>query len=360
MRPGLRHSAALLVLLLLGPALVWGRPALVVYPGSFDPIHNTHRAELGAVLDRLKAEHPDGVRALVLPQHDRPNHVPGNRYVFTALQRHYLARQAFADRSEVTVRRAFPDGMETADQLQRVAAAYGDSHDLYLLLGADAYQGLRHWVRYHMVLSRFDLLVSVQPAALEKLPPPEGVLGTSGRAFRAAGDHDYAGGGRRIRYLPVDVPPVRSRAIVVNLMAGDPVDAWVPAAVAQAFALPPFAQAILQARRATAHEMARLLAPFAGAEAARRLSADDRLAIPLLRVRPTTAPEQAREQLATFAAGVERSGTRVSLRALTAYALSQGHQGLFLPPRPSERNPLLSWLRARTRGAAPAANEAHR
>lgn len=268
----LRPGAALLVAaLLLGGTSALARPALVIYPGSFDPVHNAHLAELDQALAWARARHPEGAEALVLPSHDRPVHRPRG-YTFDADQREELLRRAVSGKGGVRVCPAFGCDRETYQQLESLAARYGGKREVYLLVGRDAYQGMARWRGLARVLRRMSLLVSASPEELAALPPPVTVLGLRGARYGRA---DGTGctfrdkrSGRSVCYFATKVPPVRSREILVRRMAGLAVDDAVPPAVARALDRAPLRRAVDREFRRSVGELADKVRPILGAERA--------------------------------------------------------------------------------------------
>jgi nicotinic acid mononucleotide adenylyltransferase len=220
-----RGLRVLWLLLLLG-GVADARPALIIYPGSFDPPHLTHVAELRGALAELRRQRADEVVALVLPNHDRPIHVPDRRYVFDKGQRRRLLELAFEGQPGVTVREAFADGTSTVRQLHAIVEQHRRTHDVYLLVGSDAYRSIPSWRGHGRLLGELSILVSTAPEAVAALPPPDRIfdeLRGRSRATRSpAGRSFVIPGGQRITYLPIQVPAIHSRPIVVRLLAGKP------------------------------------------------------------------------------------------------------------------------------------------
>jgi nicotinic acid mononucleotide adenylyltransferase len=259
-----RCLRALLVLLVgaLLPASALGRPALIVYPGSFDPITNAHVTEVRRAVGALRLESGGPVTALVVPNHDRPTHLTTKahgHYVFDKKQREQMARAAFARYDdEAAVRRAFPDGTQTADQLAAIAKRYGRTHDLYLLLGEDAYLHLPEWPRFASVTRRFNLIVSTVPERVHAVQPPSKLLGGVGRSYVARGGGAFVEErtGRTVRVLPLEVPGIRSREVVLRAMTGQKVDHLVPSPVAKLLGSARFRRTLAAATRDQQGEVA--------------------------------------------------------------------------------------------------------
>ena len=285
-------------LLVLGCCRAAGaKPALVIYPGSFDPVHHGHVSELRQVLARLRLERPEGAVALVLPNDDRPRHLPG--YTFDADQRAALLHRAFAPLPGARVKPAFRPGLDTFQQLGQLARTYGKRYELHLLLGEDAFRTLRSWRGHERVLSQMNLLVSVDRARMGRAPPLQQQLGAAGAAYRPRGKAEYVDprSGRSIRYLPTRVPAIRSRGVLMHLMAGLPVDAMVPAPVARTLGRGSFRRAVRRCYRASAEEIAGKARPALGAGAAAAVARDPARLRRLLAAPRGRAERQARARL---------------------------------------------------------------
>ena len=226
----LRTTTASLVLacvaLALGAASADAKPALLLYPGSFDPPHTGHVVELDQSLAHLKARFPDGARAIVLPNHDRPQHVPGPYYVFDKGQRYRLAVASFAEIPGATVATPPGDEVSSLDQLLTAAAPYRATHEIYLLVGADAFQGLAKWPGAKDVLGQFHVLVSGGKQELRALGRPTRSLGALASAYvapRRGGIHADPTTGREIEYVTTNVPAVRSYPVFLELFQRHPI-----------------------------------------------------------------------------------------------------------------------------------------
>jgi nicotinic acid mononucleotide adenylyltransferase len=283
-------QALLIALLVFASRAAAAKPALVVYPGSFDPAHVSHVAELEQTLAKIRAEHPEGVTAIVLPNHDQPLHLPGGaKYVFNSKQRETIARLAFQGVQGAEVHPAFADGTPTVDQIEQVAAPYAADHDLYLLVGEDAYRGMPRWKDVTRLENKFDLLVSVAPDRLDAMESPRTVLGEDGRAYRSRGKGTFrsTASGHQVRYLGVAVPDVRSRPILIDLMAGKAPDDRLPPAVQRFISHDAGIKASLEkGLHDNAAVMAKEMEPFVGRAAAVRARGDAAVVRHMLRPAP--------------------------------------------------------------------------
>ncbi len=315
-------------MLLLGQA-AWAKPAVVIYPGSFDPFHEVHRQELTRVMEKLRAAHPEGVSAIVLPNHDAPVHIPGGHYVFSAAQREKLAALAVADLPAVRVHTPFSSELGTVSQLERVQAEQNVGQDVYLLLGYDAYRGLSAWEGHERILKEMNLVVSAPSEERARLQSPGELLGNSGRAFRPIGDGKFESElGRKILYLDIPVPPLRARTILMNLMGHRPVAGMIHPAVGRELEKRDYESALELSAKAISRSVKSEIEQTLGAKLSKRASQDGALSMALVSLDPQSTPQS----LALLAKRIERQ-TRISVSPsrLENFARSEAHQTLFYP-----------------------------
>jgi nicotinate-nucleotide adenylyltransferase len=108
--------------------------------GTFDPIHNAHLAKAAAVARALAFDH-----VLFIPAGD-PWHKP--LPPVSGEHRHAMVTLATRDDplfgvSRMEIDRSGPT--YTVDTLRELRGLYGDQARLYLVMGADAYAGIRAW-----------------------------------------------------------------------------------------------------------------------------------------------------------------------------------------------------------------------
>jgi len=142
------------------------KPLLLVYGGTFDPVHRGHVAVALAAADATKAE-----RVLLIPCGDPP-HRPAP--TGSGALRAELLRLAFAfDRrfevDERELRRPGPSYM--ADTLADLRHEIGPDAPLALLLGMDAAQGLPWWERWTEIANRAHLVLVPRPGEVDTVDP---------------------------------------------------------------------------------------------------------------------------------------------------------------------------------------------
>lgn len=129
------------------------QPGLLLFGGSFNPPHLSHRRILEAALTHLEAD-----RALLLPCGDHPL----KDELAPASQRLEMCRLAFGDLPQVRIdaretRRTGP--AFTVDTLRELSAELGPDHGpLFWLLGSDNLRILHKWHRHEEVLERARLV----------------------------------------------------------------------------------------------------------------------------------------------------------------------------------------------------------
>lgn len=133
-------------------------PPLLIYGGTFDPVHEGHVAIARHSLDALGLD-----QAALVPCGDPPHR---ERPVATGAQRAEMLRRAFGHdpRFRVDERELRRDGpCYTIDTLEELRADLGREQPLVLLLGADAFRGLPTWHRWREVPRLAHLAVFARP-----------------------------------------------------------------------------------------------------------------------------------------------------------------------------------------------------
>jgi nicotinate-nucleotide adenylyltransferase len=206
-------------------APVGSRPApLLVYGGTFDPVHEGHVAIATGAADAL------GIRCgLLIPAGDPPHRsapqAPGP--LRAAMLRRAFARDARFCVDERELRRAAPS--YTVDTLLELRAELGTEVPLVLLLGADAFLGLPTWSRWQRLAGLAHLAVFARPGiALDPSAPtwPAGIappVGDPARLREATAGHCVI--------LPAPVSTASSTAIRAAFARGEAAPAGLPPAV---------------------------------------------------------------------------------------------------------------------------------
>lgn len=174
-----------------------------LYGGAFDPPHNGHVALARGAVERL------GLERLVVFVVSAPGHKQVEADAETRVQ---LSRAAFADVPGVEIRR--DDHARTIDS---ILASADEFRDAIFVLGADEFADFRDWKDPNAILERVRLGVGTRPGfPRERL---EEVLASLERPDRV----DF------FEIEPVDVSSTEVRRLAAR---GEPVDPYVPSAVA--------------------------------------------------------------------------------------------------------------------------------
>ena len=196
-------------------------PPLLVFGGTFDPVHLGHLGAVSALRDALQVE-----TVIWLPAGEPPHRPPP---VASAAHRLAMLRLALAGEPDCVIdsrelNRSGPS--YTVLSLEELRAEYPDQ-PLCLALGLDAALGLPEWHRWRDVLALAGIAVMRRPGWSLPEPLPQW--------WRDAQSHPRdsvptAGGWMRF----VDIPPIDTAAAQIreDLISGRSVEAKVPAAVA--------------------------------------------------------------------------------------------------------------------------------
>lgn len=196
-------------------------PPLLVFGGTFDPVHVGHLGAVSALRDALHVE-----TVIWLPAGEPPHRPPP---VASAAHRLAMLRLALAGEPDCVIdsrelNRSGPS--YTVLSLEELRAEYPDQ-PLCLALGLDAALGLPEWHRWREVLALAGIAVMRRPGWSLPEPLPQW--------WRDAQSHPRdsvptAGGWMRF----VDIPPIDTAAAQIreDLISGRSVEAKVPAAVA--------------------------------------------------------------------------------------------------------------------------------
>ena len=196
-------------------------PPLLVFGGTFDPVHVGHLGAVSALRDALHVE-----TVIWLPAGEPPHRPPP---VASAAHRLAMLRLALAGEPDCVIdsrelNRSGPS--YTVLSLEELRAEYPDQ-PLCLALGLDAALGLPEWHRWREVLALAGIAVMRRPGWSLPEPLPQW--------WRDAQSHPRdsvptSGGWMRF----VDIPPIDTAAAQIreDLINGRSVEAKVPAAVA--------------------------------------------------------------------------------------------------------------------------------
>lgn len=199
---------------------------LVLYGGTFDPVHHGHLAIAGAARDLLQAT----IR--LMPAADPPHRAPPGA---SADQRAEMLDLALAGEPGLCVdrRELHRDGRSySIDTLLELRAQIGDDAPVALLVGADSFVGLPDWHRWHELFDHAHFVVAERPGSpLDHDLRPELAAALEGRWRTAPAALREAPSGRVLR-LRQPLHAESATSIRARIAAGEPWRDQVPAAVA--------------------------------------------------------------------------------------------------------------------------------
>jgi len=131
---------------------------LGILGGTFDPIHLAHLALARAALERLGIAQVRWIPAGQPPHRAKPHATAEDRLAMVRLV--IAAEPGFVlDASEV-----HSSGPSyTVHTLERLRRHFGPAKPLVLLMGADAFRGLRTWHRWEEILGLAHIAVATRP-----------------------------------------------------------------------------------------------------------------------------------------------------------------------------------------------------
>lgn len=201
-------------------------PLLVLYGGTFDPVHNGHLAVARRARDALAAQ------VHLMPAADPPHKGPTHA---DAEQRAAMLALAIGDEPDLCVdrrelRREGPS--YSIDTLRELRAEIGDRAPVALLVGADSFIGLPTWKSWRELFDYTHFVVAERPGnGIESELPAELSQQTEGRWTDAASDlHDHPAG--RVMRLRQPLRPESASDIRRRIRAGEPWQDQVAPAVA--------------------------------------------------------------------------------------------------------------------------------
>ncbi|OFW17261.1 MAG: nicotinate (nicotinamide) nucleotide adenylyltransferase [Acidobacteria bacterium RIFCSPLOWO2_12_FULL_67_14] len=200
---------------------------LGVLGGTFDPIHSGHLDLAAAARSALALS-----EVVFVPSHDPPHRAADphasafHRFALVALAIDGHPGYRVSDRELARQGRSY-----TADTLDGLHAEGWAPSQLFFILGADAFAEIATWHAYPAVLDAAHFVVVARPGttleqALARTPD------LMRRAHPAPGPAD-AGASTRILLVEARTREISSTMIRRRLAARQPIDGFVPAAVAQ-------------------------------------------------------------------------------------------------------------------------------
>ena len=144
---------------------------VALYGGTFDPVHSGHLEIARKVSELFEIQKVLFIPAQVAPHKvGKPVTEPIHRYAMLA-----LATQNDPRLSISTFELDAPDRRYTVDTVEHFRTAFGDSTELFFIMGADSWSEIRTWREWERLLKTINHIVVTRPGHdVEKtLPSPE-------------------------------------------------------------------------------------------------------------------------------------------------------------------------------------------
>jgi nicotinate-nucleotide adenylyltransferase len=134
-----------------------GRIAL--YGGTFDPVHSGHLEIARKVSELFEIEKVLLIPAQVAPHKvGRPVTAPVHRYAMLALATQNDPRLLIS-----TFELDAPNRRYTVDTVEHFRADFGDSTELFFIMGADSWSEIRTWREWERLLKTINHIVVTRP-----------------------------------------------------------------------------------------------------------------------------------------------------------------------------------------------------
>lgn len=135
------------------------RKRIALYGGTFDPIHLGHLEIARRVLELFEIE-----KVLFVPAQSPPHKVarpvtePIHRYAMLA-----LATQNDPDLSISTFELDAPDRRYTVNTVEHFQNVFGESTELFFIMGADSWSEIKTWREWERLLGMINHIVVTRP-----------------------------------------------------------------------------------------------------------------------------------------------------------------------------------------------------
>ena len=191
---------------------------IVLFGGSFDPVHNGH-----LIVARAIAEGCGFQRVTFVPAGEPPHKPPPEASAELRLEmlRSAVAGKPMLDVCDLEIRRQGPS--YTFDTLQELRRLRGPDAELHWVVGADMLEDLHLWHRAGEVLDAAKVLVALRPPWDQRIA---NLLEGLKRHFTAAQVGRLAGA-----VVPTPLIDISSSDIRRRVAGGLPIDFLVPDAV---------------------------------------------------------------------------------------------------------------------------------
>lgn len=183
---------------------------LGILGGTFDPVHLAHLALAHAALDRLGLAQVRWIPAGRPPHRASPQATPEDRL---AMVRRAIAEEPRFELDDSEAKSSAPS--YTVQTLERLRRKLGPARPLVLLMGADAFRGLRSWHRWEDLLGLTHIAVATRPGfPLAALDAPLADLLGRCRLARPDFSMEAAGGIVPFELVAGTVSATEARALI--------------------------------------------------------------------------------------------------------------------------------------------------
>ena len=135
------------------------RRRVALYGGTFDPVHLGHLEVARAVSQLFEIEKVMFIPAQVAPHKiTRPVTAPLHRYAMLVLATQDDPRLAISS-FEIEA----PDRRYTVDTLAHFMKVYGDTSELFFIMGADSWSEIKTWQDWNRLLTMVNHIVVTRP-----------------------------------------------------------------------------------------------------------------------------------------------------------------------------------------------------
>lgn len=132
---------------------------IALYGGTFDPVHSGHLEVARKVSELFEIEKVLLIPAQVAPHKiGRPVTPPVHRYAMLA-----LATQNDPQLSISTFELDAPGRRYTVDTVEHFLTTFGDSTELFFIMGADSWSEIRTWRQWERLLKMTNHIVVTRP-----------------------------------------------------------------------------------------------------------------------------------------------------------------------------------------------------
>jgi nicotinate-nucleotide adenylyltransferase len=128
------------------------------YGGTFDPIHLGHMEIARSVVSNFELD-----ELLVIPAYKPPH--KSLKAISDSRHRYEMCVLAFRDQARIRVSKMeidLPERPYTINTIERLRVQYGESAQLFFVMGADSFEEITTWRDYQRLLSGTNIIVAAR------------------------------------------------------------------------------------------------------------------------------------------------------------------------------------------------------